>query len=229
MSRFTNLAASLICANPLNLERDIKELISGKANLIHFDVMDGQFVPRYGLYPEILTYLKKITTIPVDVHMMVDNPEDYIEDFHNAGADYYNVHVESCKHLHRVVKKVRDRGMKPGVALNPATPLSSLEWVIKDIDMVVLMAINPGIVGHKLIPSMLDKITALRTFAEQAGNSNLIIEIDGGVTFESAQLMVEAGADALVCGTGTIFRPHEDSIHNKLISLRSKIEKVNVV
>ena len=229
MNRKINLAASLICADPLNLESEINQLISGKSDLIHFDVMDGSFVPRYGLYPEILTYLKSKTKIPVDVHMMVDNPEDYIETFRLAGADYYNVHVEVCKHLHRVVKKIRDCGMKPGVALNPATPISSLEWVIKDINMVVLMAINPGIVGHKLIPSMLDKIKLVRNYANQAGNQDLIIEIDGGVTFESAKYMIEAGADALVCGTGTIFRPKEDTIHNKLNFLRNEISNVYAI
>jgi ribulose-phosphate 3-epimerase len=225
MNRKINLAASLICADPLNLESEINQIVTGNADFIHFDVMDGSFVPRYGLYPEILTFLKSKTKIPVDVHMMVDNPEDYLETFKNTGADYYNVHVEACKHLHRIVKKIRDCGMKPGVALNPATPISSMEWVIKDIDMVVLMAINPGIVGHKLIPSMLDKINLVREYANQAGNENLIIEIDGGVTFESASKMIEAGADALVCGTGTIFRPQEDSIDNKLILLRKEISK----
>ncbi|MDP1844438.1 MAG: ribulose-phosphate 3-epimerase [Sediminibacterium sp.] len=229
MNRKINLAASLVCADPLNLEADINQLVIGEADLIHFDVMDGSFVPRYGLYPEILSSLKKITKIPVDVHMMVDSPEEYIETFRIAGADYYNVHVESCKHLHRILKKVRDAGMKPGVALNPATPISSMEWVIKDIDMVVLMAINPGIVGHKLIPSMLEKIRQVRDYANQAGNENLIIEIDGGVTFDSAIDMVNAGADALVCGTGTIFRPHEDTIHNKILSLRNKISKTYAV
>ena len=223
MNRKINLAASLICADPLNLESEINQLVSGKSDLIHFDVMDGSFVPRYGLYPEILSYLKTKSSIPVDVHMMVDNPEDYIEVFKQAGADYYNVHVEVCKHLHRIIKKIRDIGMKPGVALNPATPISSLEWVIKDVDMVVLMAINPGIVAHKLIPSMLEKIRQVRDFANQSGNEQLVIEIDGGVTFESAKHMIEAGADALVCGTGTIFRPKEDTIHNKLISLRNHI------
>ena len=219
------LAASLICANPLNLHSDLIELEKGEADLIHFDVMDGQFVPRYGLYPEILSCVKKMSSIPVDVHMMVENAEDYIDVFKSAGADYYNVHVESTKHLHRVIKKIRNVGMKAGVALNPATPISSLEWVILEIDMVVLMAINPGIVGHKLIPEMIDKIKAVRDFADESGNKNLIIEIDGGVTFESANLMIDAGADALVCGTGTIFRPHEDSISNKLHSLRKKISK----
>jgi len=229
MKRKINLAASLICADPLNLESEINQLVSGKSDLIHFDVMDGSFVPRYGLYPEILTYLKTKTSIPVDVHMMVDDPESYIETFKHAGANFYNVHVESCKHLHRIVKKIRDCGMKPGVALNPATPISSMEWVIKEIDMVVLMAINPGIVGHKLIPSMLDKIKLVREYANQAGNVDLIIEIDGGVTFDSAKFMIEAGADALVCGTGTIFRPQEDSIHNKLNSLRNQISNVYAI
>lgn len=215
------IAASLICSDPLNLENDIEQLNIGKADLIHFDVMDGHFVPRYGLYPEILSYLKKISNIPVDVHMMVSNPEDYIDDYYKAGADYYNVHIEATSHLHRVIKKVRDKGMKPGVALNPATPISSLDWVINDIEMVVLMAINPGIVGHKLIPNMLNKIKALRQYAIEKGNPDLLIQIDGGVTFESAVPMRDAGANVLVCGTGTIYRPHEDSISNKINSLRA--------
>jgi len=223
MKNKISLAASLICADPLNLQNEIRELEIGKADFIHFDVMDGQFVPRYGLYPEILSYLKKITKIPVDVHMMVENAEDYILDFSKTGADYFNVHVESTSHLHRVVKKVRDIGMRPGVALNPATPLSSLDWIINDLDMVVLMAINPGIVGHKLIPNMLNKIQSLREMANQVGNVDLKIQIDGGVTFESAVPMIKHGADTLVCGTGTIFRPQEDTISNKLILLRDKI------
>jgi len=215
------IAASLICSDPLNLAADIQQLNIGKADLIHFDVMDGHFVPRYGLYPEILSYLKKITDIPVDVHMMVSNPEDYIETFLAAGANYYNVHVEATHHLHRIVKKVRDSGMRPGVALNPSTPISSLEWVINDIEMVVLMAINPGIVGHKLILNMLNKIAALRKYADENGNPDLLIQIDGGVTFDSAVAMRDAGANVLVCGTGTIYRPHEDSISNKIKSLRA--------
>ncbi len=214
------IAASLVCSNPLNLTADIEQLIIGKADFIHFDVMDGHFVPRYGLYPEILAYLKKETTIPVDVHMMVSNPEDFIDEFASVGADYYNVHVEATNHLHRVINKVKSKGMKAGVALNPATPISSLDWVIKDIDMVVLMAINPGIVGHKLIPSMIDKISLLKKYAISKGNQNLLIQIDGGVTFESAIPMRNAGANVLVCGTGTIYRPHEDSISNKINMLR---------
>lgn len=220
MNNKAKIAASLICSNPLNLEADINELISGKADFIHFDVMDGLFVPRYGLYPEILTALKKQTDIPVDVHMMVNNPEDYIEDFRVAGATYYNFHIEATNHAHRIIKKIDKAGMLPGVALNPATSLSTLDFLINDIKMVVLMAINPGIVGHKLIPSMIEKIRQLRAFADLHGNKDLLIEIDGGVTFESGKLMIEAGADLLVCGTGTIYRPHEDTISNKISAFR---------
>jgi ribulose-phosphate 3-epimerase len=220
MSKIPSIAGSLICSNPLRLEEDINELNKGKADFIHFDVMDGQFVPRYGLYPEILSYLKKITDIPVDVHMMVSNPEDYIEDFRIAGATYYNFHVEATNHAHRVVKKIEKSGMLPGIALNPATSLSTLDYLIEDVKMVVLMAINPGIVGHKLIPNMIDKIKELREFADRRGNKNLLIEIDGGVTFDSGIVMAQAGADVLVCGTGTIYRPHEDTISNKISAFR---------
>lgn len=226
MKNHVKIAASLICGDPLNLKNEIIQLDNSATDLIHFDVMDGLFVPRYGLYPEILTHLKAVTNIPVDVHMMVSNPEDYIDDFYKAGADYYNVHVESTNHLHRIIKKVRDTGMKPGVALNPATPISLLDWVIKDIDMVVLMAINPGIVGHKLIPDIINKIEQLREFANQNGNEDLIIQIDGGVTPESIPLMVNAGADALVCGTGTIFRPKEDTLSNKVSYIRNLINEI---
>jgi ribulose-phosphate 3-epimerase len=217
------IAASLICADPLNLMGDLNQLIDSKVDFIHFDVMDGSFVPRYGLYPEILTSLRKKTQIPVDVHMMVDNPEDYIQDFKIAGADYYCFHLEASKHAHRIIKKIEIAGMKPGIALNPATPVSDLKYVILDIKMVVLMAINPGIVGHKLIPSMIEKIRDLRAFAIEMGNKDLLIEVDGGVTPESAQLMLDAGADLLVCGTGTIFRPQEDTLKNKILEFRKMV------
>lgn len=220
MKRKPLIAASLICSDPLNLQKDINELIIGKTDYIHFDVMDGQFVPRYGLYPEILSYLTKTTNIPVDVHMMVQNPEDYIDDFKNAGATFYNFHIEATQHAHRIVKKIEKSNMHAGVALNPATPISSLDYLIEDVKMVVLMAINPGIVGHKLIPNMINKISDLREFADKRGNKDLLIQIDGGVTFDSGINMINAGADILVCGTGTIYRPHEDTISNKIEAFR---------
>lgn len=219
----TLLSASLICADPLNMEADIAQLNQAKVDLIHFDVMDGSFVSRYGLYPEILTALKKKSTIPVDVHMMVNNPEDYILTFQSAGATYFNFHVEASQQISRIIKKIKDAGMKPGVALNPATPVNVLDWIMNDIDMVVVMAINPGIVGHPFIPSMLEKITAIRQLANEKGNQELLIEVDGGVTPKTAPDMITAGANVLVCGTGTIFRPQEDTIFNKTNSLRKLI------
>lgn len=217
------IAASLICANPLSLSNDIEALVKAKVDLIHFDVMDGDFVPRYGLYPEILKKMKEYKNCPqVDVHMMVSNPEDYIDVFADAGADYFNFHIEASNHSHRIIKKIIASGMKPGVALNPDTPLNCLDWIIEDIEMVVLMTINPGIVGHKFIPKMIDKIKELRALAEMK-NSSLIIELDGGVTPETIPSMISAGADALVCGNGTIFRPTEDTIENKTKYIRKII------
>lgn len=219
------IAASLICADPLSIKNEMKSLTEAQVDLIHFDVMDGHFVPRYGLYPEILKEIKKEKNCPlVDVHMMVSNPEDYINLYAEAGADYYNFHIESCNHAHRIIKKIKSTGMKPGIALNPDTPLSYLDWIIQDIEMVVLMTINPGIVGHKFIPEMLDKIKELRAIANRKKPS-LIIELDGGVTPETIPSMIKAGADALVCGNGTIFRPHEDSIQNKTTYIRKIINE----
>ena len=221
------IAASLICADPLNLEREVNELIESKVDYIHFDVMDGSFVPRYGLYPEILKSIKAKKNCPlVDVHIMSENPEDFIEVFALNGADYFSFHIEATKHPHRLIKKILNSGMKPGIALNPNTSIDSLKWMIQDIEIVVLMTINPGIVGHKFIPEMYKKISELRNFANLNGNTDLIIEIDGGVTPKNTKGLIEAGADALVCGNGTIFRPHEDSIKNKVSKLKSYIDEI---
>lgn len=218
------IAASLICADPLNLESEVNELIQSKVDLIHFDVMDGSFVPRYGLYPEILKAIKTNENCPlVDVHIMAENPEDHIDIFSKSGADYFNFHIEATKHPHRVIKKIINSGMKAGVALNPNTSIQDLKWLIQDIDMVVLMTINPGIVGHKFIPEMYSKINELREFSIKNGKSDLIIEIDGGVTPSNINKLILSGADALVCGNGTIFRPHEDTIKNKVNDLRKII------
>ena len=220
------ICASLICGNPIDLNSDLKELEKSNIDLIHFDVMDGQFVPRYGLYPEILKSIKERYSFQIDVHMMTYDAEEYILDFKKAGADYYNVHIESTNHISRVIKKINDSGMKAGIGINPGTPLNNLDWIINDIKMVVLMAINPGIVGHKLIPSIIDKIKELRSYANKFGNKDLIIQIDGGVTPESIPLMIKAGADALVCGTGTIFKPHEDTISNKVDYIRQIVDEI---
>jgi ribulose-phosphate 3-epimerase len=215
------LAASLICANTLDLKSEIRSLEKGGIDFIHFDVMDGNFVPRLGLHPEILKAVKSMTKIPVDVHLMIENPDFFIPELIKAGADIIVVHAESTKHLHRSIKIIRDAGIKAGVALNPGTPLSVLDYVLEDIDLVMLMAINPGIVGHKLIPRALEKISELK--AKLADYPKMIIEIDGGVTPESAPEMISRGANLLVCGTSIIFKP-DMPVGKKLKEARKNID-----
>lgn len=218
------LSASLICADFLHLQKEIKLLEKGNIDYLHFDVMDGMFVPRFGLFPEILREVRRISKIPMDIHMMVENPEAYIDTFISYGAsknDIFTIHVESTNHLHRAVKSIKAAGLEVGVALNPATPLSTLSYILEDIDMVMLMAINPGIVGHKLIPSMVQKISDVKALL---GGKNIFIGVDGGVTPESAPRMVQNGANFLVCGTQTIFKPKSDLTKN-IVSLRKLLNK----
>jgi ribulose-phosphate 3-epimerase len=208
MKKPYRLSASLICGSPASLREDIKALEHGGIDALHFDVMDGAFVPRFGLHPELLKAVKKISKLPVDVHLMIEHPERYVNAFIDAGADIIVVHAESTPHLHRAIQAIRSLGCRAGVALNPATPLSVLDYVLGDIELVMLMAINPGIVGHKLIPSMMQKIADVR--ARLVSHPNILIEIDGGVSPESAPSMVRAGADLLVCGTSAIFQREKD-------------------
>lgn len=215
------LAASLVCGNMLELEMVIRSLENGGIDYIHFDVMDGNFVPRLGLHPEMLVAIKSITNIPVDVHMMIDNPDFFIPTFVKAGGDIIVVHAESTKHLHYSIKTIRDLGARAGVALNPATPLSVLDYVLDDIDLVMLMAINPGIVGHKLIPRVLNKISELKE--KLIGYPHILIEVDGGVSPESAHEMIARGANLLVCGTSMIFKP-DIAVGEKLQEVRHQLD-----
>ena len=215
------LTASIICADLLNLKEEMGLLKKGKIDRIHFDVMDGIFVPRYGLPPEILRQIHEVTDIPITVHLMVQDPEPYIEVFAKAGADAFVFHIERIFHANRVLKKVKDAGMKAGVALNPATSLGVLDYVLEDVDVIMLMAINPGILGHKLIPQMLKKIADLKN--KLKNNPDIKIEIDGGVTSESAPKMIANGADILVCGNSTIFKSDE-RIDKKIKQLRQVID-----
>ena len=215
------LAASIICGNPLNLETDLAALERGGIDIIHFDVMDGIFVPRFGLFPEYLKAIRSKTNLPIEIHMMVCDPEPYINDFVQSGATILTPHIEPLLHAHRTVMKIKNAGVKVGLALNPGTPLSSLDCVLEDLDLVMLMAINPGIVGHKLIPRTINKIVDLRKKID-ATKKNIIIEIDGGVTPESGIEMVKAGANMLVCGTGTIFQPPA-KLDDKIREFRSTL------
>jgi len=200
------LSASLICADILSLREEIAKLEDGQADYIHFDVMDGVFVPRFGMYPEILRAVRSITSIPFDVHLMLANPEPYISLFAEAGAQIIAVHAEGNHHLQRTISLIHKCGAKAGIVLNPATGLDVLDYIMEDLDLILIMAINPGIVGHPLWPGALGKIADLGR--KLGDRSSPIIEVDGGVTFQSAPSMVKAGADMLVCGSSTIFTPN---------------------
>jgi ribulose-phosphate 3-epimerase len=217
----TKLSASLICADPINLKDDIYCLENGNIDQIHFDVMDGIFVPRFGLYPEILQELKKISKKPVDVHLMIDDPEKHIDVYAKSGADYIVFHQEATKHSSRVVHKIKELGLKAGIALNPSTPIHFILDIIQDIDILCLMAIDPGILGGKFYNNIYNKISEAKKH-----NPNLEIQIDGGVKPETIPLMVKAGANNLVCGTGTIFRKHEDTIENKIKYIKTILTNI---
>lgn len=194
------IAPSILSADFSKLGEEIKEVERGGADYIHVDVMDGHFVPNITIGPLIVDSIRPITKLPLDVHLMIENPDQYIEDFAKAGADYITVHVEACRHLHRTIHLIKSLGVKAGVVLNPATPVQLIEPIIEDLDMVLLMSVNPGFGGQKFISSVLSKIKNVKEISDQKG-LNLEIEVDGGVNEETAALCVEAGATVLVAGS----------------------------
>lgn len=194
------IAPSILSADFARLGDEIKDVERGGADYIHVDVMDGHFVPNITIGPLIVQAIKPVTQLPLDVHLMIENPDQYIEAFAKAGADYITVHVEACRHLHRTIQLIKSTGVKAGVVLNPATPVDSLKHIIEDLDMVLLMSVNPGFGGQKFIPSVLPKIREVREMADSL-NPDLEIEIDGGVNEETARLCAEAGATVLVAGS----------------------------
>lgn len=194
------IAPSILSADFSKLGEEIKDVERGGADYIHVDVMDGHFVPNITIGPLIVDAIRPVTKLPLDVHLMIEDPDSYIEAFANAGADYITVHAEACRHLHRTVHFIKSFGVKAGVVLNPATPVNMIEHVIEDIDMVLLMSVNPGFGGQKFIQSVLPKIAAVKKLADAKG-LNIEIEVDGGVNEETAQLCIEAGANVLVAGS----------------------------
>jgi len=197
------IAPSLLSANFLNLDADCKMLNESQADWYHLDVMDGRFVPNISFGPMIVSFFRKATTKVCDVHLMIEEPGKYAEQFKNAGADVLSVHIEACPHLHRNIQQIKALGMKAGVAINPHTPIESLQDVLADIDLVCMMSVNPGFGGQKFIRNTLKKIKTLRKMIDEKG-LNVLIEIDGGVTLENAGTIVAAGADVLVAGN-TVF------------------------
>ncbi len=214
------ISASLICADQGDLCSAVKILQQGQIEMLHIDVMDGIFVPRYGMYPEQIESVRKLFSGLINIHMMVNNPEPFIERFQKSGADMITIHPEPNQHLSRTVKMIKSYGLKVGICLNIATPISILEYVKDDLDLVMLMAINPGILGQDCWGGIYKKIEDLRSFI---GN-DVMIEIDGGVKNETAPLMIKSGADVLTCGTGTIFRPQEGTLDTMIHRFRTHMK-----
>lgn len=198
------IAPSLLSANFLNLQKDCDMLNQSQADWYHLDVMDGRFVPNISFGPMIVEFFRKATDKYCDVHLMIEEPEKYAEAFKKAGADNLTVHMEACKHLHRNIQQIKSLNMHAGVAINPHTPVDTLKDIIKDIDLVCIMSVNPGFGGQSFIPHTIEKIKQLKSMITEQ-SLNVKIEIDGGVTLDNASSIIAAGADVLVAGN-TVFK-----------------------
>ncbi|MGZ0049892.1 ribulose-phosphate 3-epimerase [Brevibacillus gelatini] len=201
------IAPSILSADFARLGEEILDVERGGADWIHVDVMDGHFVPNITIGPLIVEAIRPVTKLPLDVHLMIEEPDRYIPQFAKSGADWITVHQEACRHLHRTLYLIKEQGVKAGVVLNPATPISTIEHVLPDLDMVLLMTVNPGFGGQKFIHNVVPKIKALRDMLNERGLSHVEIEIDGGVNAETARLCEEAGATVLVAGSAVFNQP----------------------
>jgi ribulose-phosphate 3-epimerase len=199
------IAPSILSCDFGRLAEEVKSVEAAGADLIHVDVMDGRFVPNITIGPIVIEAVKRATSLPIDVHLMIVEPEKYISDFVRAGATTLSVHVEACPHLHRTLHQIRDAGARPAVALNPSTSLSAIEQVLDEVDQVVLMSVNPGFGGQSFIGSSVDKVRRLRAMLVAMGRTKVDIELDGGINRDIASQVVEAGGNILVAGNA-VFR-----------------------
>jgi len=200
------IAPSILSADFARLGEDIRAVEDAGAEVIHIDVMDGHFVPNITIGPLVVSAVRQVTALPLDVHLMIADADSYIQDFARAGADWITVHVEACPHLHRTIGQIRDLGKKAGAVLNPATSLSTLDWILPELDLVMLMSVNPGFGGQSFIEATLTKIAQLRRSLDEIGSS-AGIEIDGGVSPDTIARIAQAGANIFVAGSAIFGRP----------------------
>jgi ribulose-phosphate 3-epimerase len=199
-ARSVKIAPSILSADFARLGEEVAAVEAAGADFIHVDVMDGHFVPNLTIGPPIVEALRKVTSLPLDVHLMITNPDAFIPEFAEAGANYLTVHTETCPHLHRTIQLIKEHGVKAGITLNPSTSLSTLEEVIADADLVLIMSVNPGFGGQTFIPGIFDKISRTRDLIARKG-SRALLEVDGGIKVDNAGEVVKAGADVLVAGS----------------------------
>ena len=200
------IAPSILSSDFAHLADEIAAVEQAGADLLHVDVMDGHFVPNLTIGPPIVESIRKVTSLPLDCHLMVTNPDDFIEEFAQAGANYITVHVETCPHLHRTIQFIKEKGLKAGVTLNPATSLVTIEAILPNVDLVLIMSVNPGFGGQRFIPGALDKIRRARALIDGTGLP-ILLEVDGGVKVDNAGAIAAAGADILVAGSAIFEAP----------------------
>jgi ribulose-phosphate 3-epimerase len=215
------LAPSILSANFACLERDIREVEREGADLLHVDVMDGRFVPNITIGIPVVESIRKVTELPLDVHLMIVEPEKYVEEFIKAGADWISFHFEAAVHHHRIVEKIKELGAKAGIVLNPSTPVSFLEEILPFLDFVLIMSVNPGFGGQKFIPTSLRKIEKLREMKDSL-NPDLLIEIDGGIKPSNVEPVLRAGAEVIVSGSGVF----KGSISENIRAFKEKFKSL---
>ena len=214
------LAPSVLSADFARLGEQVAEVAGAGADYIHVDVMDGHFVPNITIGPAVVAAIRPLTTLPLDVHLMIEHPERYAAEFVKAGADIVTVHVEACSHLHRLVQMIKGLGVRAGVSLNPATPLRAIEEIVAHVDLVLIMSVNPGFGGQAFIPATLPKIASMRRSLDDR-KLNAELEVDGGISPDNAGEIVKAGADVLVAGN-SVFKA-EEGISRALQRLREAV------